>query len=162
MEIQLTPVTRGEKQILCRLYQFYEYDFSVYTNQEISKNGSYEADIDYLWEGDARWKPYFIEVFGNIAGFVVVLLENLDTDPDPTHVIYDFMILQKYRRHGIGKAAAVMAFDMYQADWKVVQMENNVPAIAFWRKVIGGYTNNQYTERYRDDLKKYIQEFSTK
>jgi hypothetical protein len=41
-------------------------------------------------------------------------------------------------------------------------MENNYPALSFWRKVISEFTNNNYMERYRSELKKYIQEFSTK
>jgi predicted acetyltransferase len=143
------------------LYELYNYDFSLFTQQEINKSGKFEANIDYFWEGDLRWNPYFITIAGNIAGFVVILFENLDTDPDPTHVIYDFMILQKYRRQGIGVVAAIKAFELYQAKWKVVQMDNNTPAIAFWRKVISDYTTNNFTERYREDTARYIQEFST-
>jgi predicted acetyltransferase len=75
-----------------------------------------------LREGDHRWKPYLIEVSETIVGFLVVLLENLDVDPDPTHVIYDFMILQKFRRNGIGYTAAIKAFEMYNANWKIAQM----------------------------------------
>ncbi|WP_235857679.1 GNAT family N-acetyltransferase [Paenibacillus albiflavus] len=100
----------------------------------INKEGLFEVNIDYFWEGDKRWNPYLIKLSGTIVGFLVVLFENLDTDPDPTHVIYDFMILQKYRRNGIGCCAAKMAFELFNADWKVVQMEINTSAISFWRK----------------------------
>lgn len=93
---------------------------------------------------------------------MVVLFENLDTDPDPTHVIYDFMILKKYRRNGIGRNAAKQAFGLFNANWKVAQMESNTTAISFWRNVISEYSKNSYTERYREESKKYIQEFSTK
>ncbi|WP_456290025.1 GNAT family N-acetyltransferase [Paenibacillus sp. AK002] len=162
MGIKLNPVTYKEKNTLSNLYQFYEYDFSLYTNREINKNGRFEVNIDYFWEGDNRWNPYFIEMSGTIVGFLVVLFENLDIDPDPTHVIYDFMILQKYRRNGIGYSAARKAFELFNANWKIAQMENNTPAISFWRKVISEFTNNNYTERFWAERKKYIQEFSTK
>lgn len=59
-----------------------------------------------IWEGDKRWNPDFIELSGTIVGFLVALFENLVTDPNPTHEIYDFMILQKDRRNGIGQYAA--------------------------------------------------------
>ncbi|MGG0816119.1 hypothetical protein ABE142_26150 [Paenibacillus alvei] len=59
--------------------------------------------MDYFWEGDKRWNPYFIELSGTIVGFLVVLFENLDTDTEPTHVIYAF---KNYRRNGIGQYAA--------------------------------------------------------
>ncbi|MNN99110.1 hypothetical protein D3C81_2186730 [compost metagenome] len=69
------------------------------------------------------------------------------------------MILQKYRRNGIGTAAATKTLDLFKANWKLAQMENNKPAIAFWRKVLKEYTKDNYTERYLSDLHKYIQEF---
>jgi predicted acetyltransferase len=128
----------------------------------VNRQGEFEVNIDYFWEGDQRWNPYLIEVLGNIVGFVVVLFENLDTDPDPTHVIYDFMILQKYRRNGIGTAAATKTLDLFKAKWKLAQMENNKPAIAFWRKVLEEYTKENYTESYRSDLQKYIQAFDSR
>ncbi|AHV98793.1 GNAT family N-acetyltransferase [Paenibacillus sp. 7124] len=162
MEIKLVPVKQEEKNILLNLYQLYYYDFSEFTNQDINKEGKFDVNIDFFWEGDHRWHPYFIETSGRIAGFVIVLLENLDVDPDPTHVIYDFMVMKKYRRKGIGHAAAIQAFKLYKANWKIVQMATNTPAISFWRKVIKDYTKSKYTEIFRDDVKKYVQSFSTK
>lgn len=162
MDIKLVPVTFEEKNTLSNLYQFYEYDFSPFTNQEINKDGRYEVNIDYFWEGDNRWNPYFIMLSGTIVGFVVVLFENMDIDPDPTHVIYDFMILHKHRRKGLGYCAAKKAFELFNANWAVAQMENNDPALQFWRKVIRDFTDDNYIEIYREDSKKYIQQFSTK
>ena len=101
----------------------------------------------------SRWENY---------RFSSCLFENDDVDPDPTHVIYDFMILKKYRRNGFGKEAAIKAFNLYNANWKVAQMALNEPAIQFWRNIIKDYTNDSYTEIYRHDLKKYIQTFCSK
>lgn len=162
MEINFVSIKQEDKDTLFNLYQLYEYDFSKYTNQDVNKNGRYALEIDFLWEGDDRWRPYFIKVSEKIVGFLVILFEDMDIDPDPTHVIYDFLILQKYRRMGIGKAAAIKAFGMFNANWKVSQMENNDSAISFWRKVIKGYTGDNFFERYIPERKKYIQEFSTK
>lgn len=162
MEIELIPVTVQEKERLSNMYQFYHYDFSRYTNEGLNDDGTYGVNIDFYWEDDPRWNPYFIVSSGAIVGFLVVLFENLDTDPDPTHVIYDFMILKKYRRNGIGRTAAKQAFGLFKANWKVAQMESNISAISFWRKVISEFSKNNYTERYMEDSKKYIQEFSTK
>ncbi|PWW43489.1 MULTISPECIES: GNAT family N-acetyltransferase [Paenibacillus] len=116
MIVDLTPVTLAEKSMLSNLYQLYHYDFSEYTSEDINQEGKYDVNIDFIWEGDKRWRPYFIMISGTIAGFVIVLLENLDTDPDPTHVIYDFMILKKFRRSGVGYAAAMQIFELYKAN----------------------------------------------
>lgn len=162
MEPLLVPVRPEDKETLINLYQFYEYDFSNYTNREINKNGKFDMNLDFLWEGDRRWNPFFIQAEGAIAGFVVVLFENMDIDPDPTHVIYDFMILQKYRRSGVGRKAAIQAFNRYKANWLVTQMDNNLPAISFWRSVIDAFTEGNFTEKYNGERKKYVQQFSTK
>ncbi|MDN4086238.1 GNAT family N-acetyltransferase [Paenibacillus polymyxa] len=162
MELKLVPVSPEDKSTLINLYELYEYDFSKYTGRDVDRNGKFEVNIDYYWEGDERWNPFFIEVADTIVGFIVVLFENMDTDPDPTHVIYDFMILQKYRRSGMGRKAAIMAFNMYKANWLVSQMAENITAITFWRSVINEFKKGNYTERYREERKKYIQEFTTK
>lgn len=162
MIVDLIPVKLEEKNILSNLYQLYHYDFSEFTSEDINQEGKYDVNIDFIWEGDNRWRPYFIIISGTIAGFIIVLLENLDTDPDPTHVIYDFMILKKFRRSGVGYAAAMQTFELYKADWALAQMESNTPAIVFWRKVLKDFTNNHYTETFRGDTRKYIQTFSTK
>ena len=104
----------------------------------------------------------FIEASGILVGFTVILHENMDTDPDPTHVIYDFMIIKKFRRRGIGHQAAIKALNMYKANWKIAQMQVNTPAISFWRKAVKQYTKDNYTEVVREDSKKYVQTFCTK
>ncbi|MBS4201343.1 GNAT family N-acetyltransferase [Bacillus sp. FJAT-49732] len=143
------------------MFQFYLYDFSELTQEDINRHGLYDVDLEYFWQ-DPRWNPFFINHDGKIIGFLVVLFENYDVAPDPTHVIYDFMILRKYRRNGLGKEAAIKVFNLYKANWKVAQMALNEPAIQFWRNIIKEYTNDSYTEIYRQDLKKYIQSFCTK
>ncbi|GAA3400235.1 GNAT family N-acetyltransferase [Paenibacillus hodogayensis] len=159
--IQLVPVSKADKEILHHLYQFYHYDFSQFTQEDINSFGLYEVRLEVYWQ-DPRWNPFFIYSSGKIAGFLVVLFENYDVDPDPTHVIYDFMVLRKYRRSGIGRQAAKQAFDLYKANWKTAQMSTNEPAILFWRDVIKEYTAGSYTELFREDKNKYVQMFSTK
>ena len=159
--IHLVSVTKENKHILQNLYQFYYYDFSQYTKEELNNDGLYDVSMEYYWEDD-RWNPYFIYSDDKIVGFLIILFENYDVAPDPTHVIYDFMILNKYRRNGFGKEAAMKAFDLFKANWAVAQMRSNEAAILFWRNVIADYTNGTFTELYRKDLEKYFQSFSTK
>ena len=137
MEISLRPVELSHKEILFNLYQFYLYDFSRISEEDLGFDGRFEIKLEHYWE-------------------------NYDTDPDPTHVIYDFLILSKYRRKGFGKLAAFQAFNLYQAKWKVVQMKTNEQAIRFWRNVVNQYTVGQYTEVFREDLNKYVQSFTNK
>ncbi|MDQ0899338.1 MULTISPECIES: GNAT family N-acetyltransferase [unclassified Paenibacillus] len=159
--VQLTPVSEDNKEVLYNLYQLYHYDFSQFSAIDINGSGLYEISLEHYWQ-DPRWNPFFIYCADKIVGFLVVLFENYDVDPDPTHVIYDFLVLRKFRRNGIGKEAAVRTFDLYKANWKVAQKSSNEPAILFWRHVIREYTGDRYTELFRQDLNKYVQTFSTK
>ncbi|REE94614.1 putative acetyltransferase [Paenibacillus taihuensis] len=159
--VRLSPVSKEQKQVLYNLYQLYQYDFSPYTGNDLGNSGAYELHLEHFWE-DARWNPFLIYFEGKIVGFLVVLFENYDVDPDPVHVIYDFMVLRKFRRYGFGREAAIQAFNLYKANWKVTQMSANEPAIHFWREVIKEYTGDRFTEEFREDLNKYVQSFSTK
>jgi len=161
MEVKLEPVKFEQKELLYNLYQYYRYDFSKYTEEDVGLDGRFAIDLEHYWI-DPRWNPFFICNGERIIGFLVVLFENYDTEPDPTHVIYDFLILSKYRKRGLGKKAATEAFDLFKANWKVVQIKKNEPAILFWRNVVNHYTSGQYTEVFREDLNKFIQSFTNK
>jgi predicted acetyltransferase len=54
--------------------------------------------------------------------------------------------MRKYRRVGIGRKAAFHVFDRFRGTWKVEQDETNVVAQAFWRSVIGEYTDGDFEE----------------
>lgn len=64
------------------------------------------------------------------------------------HSIGEFMILPKYRRHGIGKAVAVQCFEKHKGDWEVEPIEGSERAYLFWKNVIDGYTDekNQFED----------------
>jgi predicted acetyltransferase len=57
-----------------------------------------------------------------------------------------FLVLKKYRRHGVGRLLARAVFVSLPGRWEVGQMLQNVAAQAFWRKVIGEYTGGRFKE----------------
>ena len=73
-------------------------------------------------------------------------------DPDIMHVS-EFFIMRKYRRRGAGGEAARRMFDLFPGRWEVSEMAANLPAQAFWRKVIGAYTNGRFEERQWDNAR---------
>jgi hypothetical protein len=68
MEIKLLPVTVQEKETLSNMYQFYYYDFSRYTNQDLNDDGTYGVNIDFYWEGDPRWNPWDFTLEDDLDG----------------------------------------------------------------------------------------------
>jgi len=60
--------------------------------------------------------------------------------------ISEFFIMRNYRRRGVGAMVALHIFDMFPGKWEVQETANNRAAHAFWRKVIGDYTQGAYKE----------------
>jgi predicted acetyltransferase len=59
--------------------------------------------------------------------------------------------MRKYRQQGVGKRVAFAILDRFPGAWEVRQTETNLPAQAFWRRVISEYTNGNYEETYLRD-----------
>jgi predicted acetyltransferase len=62
--------------------------------------------------------------------------------------------MRKHRRSGVGRTLATEMFDRFRGPWQVHQIERNTPAQAFWRRIIGDYTNGAFTERMLHDEKR--------
>jgi predicted acetyltransferase len=75
----------------------------------------------------------------------------------------EFFVLRRFRRHGVGLAAAFAAFDLFKGAWEVRQREENVAATTFWRRAIGDYTGGNYEESRwdRSEWTERVQTFST-
>jgi predicted acetyltransferase len=100
------------------------------------------------------WRhPFIIRADGRIAGFTILdERSRLTGDPDVADVA-EFFVLRRYRRQGIGAAAAARAFSLFSRRWEVREKTENRPAIAFWRKAIAGYTGGAFTEVVFDDAR---------
>lgn len=157
MDFKLLSAGHGYKEVLSNLLQFYMYDFSEYTDCDVEANGLFGAypGLDYYWEEADHKFPYLLQKDGTPIGFVLVRF--IQTAACDYFSIAEFFIMKKYRRAGIGKAAAKQVFDLHRGQWEVHQKKNNLPARAFWRTVIDEYTQGLFTERLEN--KKAIQDF---
>lgn len=151
----LKVISENEKETLNKFMQFYFYDFSEFLPIDIEDNGLFKdySELEYYFSDRDSHFPYFIEVEGKMAGFVLVKRE-----ADGTYSIAEFFIMKRYRKSGLGKLVACQIFDMYKGNWYVMQIEPNLPAQAFWRKVIHEHTNGQFKEEIKE--KKVFQYFN--
>lgn len=144
MDIQINLVDESQKSILRQLIELYEYDFSEYDQNDLNEYGYYGYRyLDYYWTEKGR-EPFFIKVEGKLAGFVFVNEFCYLVKGAGAKSIAEFFIMRKYRRQGIGKKAAYMAFDRYPGDWEVIQQQHNLPSIQFWERVIHEYTAGHF------------------
>ena len=146
INFELVLASNDDIDVIKNLMQFYIYDFSEYIGYDVEKQGLYKAyhGLDeYRKEGAGNF-PYIMTKDKKNIGFALVRKHHAS---EKYFSIAEFFIMKKYRRFGIGKAAAIHLFTLYKGDWQVQQRENNIPAQKFWRSVIEEYTNGDFTER---------------
>jgi predicted acetyltransferase len=158
MNFELIYAPKDCIDVIRNLMQFYIYDFSEYMDYDVEENGLYKAypNLEEYWKEEGCKFPYIIKKGKKYVGFILV--NKLKTDKD-CFSIAEFFIMKKYRREGIGKAAARQLFTLYKGDWQVHQRENNIPAQKFWRKVINEYADGQFSERLENGRR--IQNFKS-
>ena len=152
--LSLAKVEQRQEDILHNLMQFYIYDFIFFKPEiQLELDGTYKRfELSEYWTCEHR-HAYFIKMGEELIGFALVAT----TTP---HSIEEFHIIRKYTGRGFGKVAAHRLFAMFPGSWQVTQIKANEPAKAFWRKVIGEYTNGNYTE-HTDQHSRIIQEFTS-
>jgi predicted acetyltransferase len=168
MNITLERATDETRPILHRFFlQFFyalsEYDPYIYindfglpfykpTNPPLPGEGPRTFDeavrVNFWVRGECE--QYLIRANGLPAGYVIVADRMPHMPPGVDYEILDFYIAPPYRRAGVGRRAAQLAFGLHSGEWIVYQLQKNEPAKAFWRAVIGEYTNENYDESESD------------
>jgi predicted acetyltransferase len=151
MKIKICPAAEGEKEILWLLLQLYLYDFSEFDGADVDEAGRFHYDyFERYWNEPERF-PFFVRVDGRLAG--LALVRQFDT-PENEKItdLAEFFVMKKYRRQGVGRAAAFQVFDRFPGIWQVEQIDTNTPAQAFWRKVITEYSGGAYEETFVDHV----------
>lgn len=143
MRVELRQVSVGEKEILRNLLEKYDYEFSQWDGRDVNALGLYGYDyLDNYWTEDKRY-AFFIEVDGKLAGFAMV--NNYHEVDEPTdYTMAEFFVMFKYRRRGVGQAAAYALFDRFKGRWQLMRHPKNLEAVRFWDSVVDGYTKGNY------------------
>ncbi len=123
-----------------RLLQLYLHDFSEHASAgspygEVDETGCFPyLYLDLYWREPGRL-PFLIRAGGRIAGFVLVNQWFASGQPGD-HCVAEFFILRKYRRAGLGTAAARGLFTMLPGVWEVPIAHYNAAAQRFWRHAL--------------------------
>jgi predicted acetyltransferase len=129
MPVEIATVPHDDKEVLRRLIEFYDYDFSELLGWDVNEHGTFGYRyFDQYWTDPDR-HPLFIRVDGRLAGFALVRAGQ-------PHDMAEFFVMRKYRRVGIGTEAARSIFTQFPGSWQVRQLEANVNATAFWQRAI--------------------------
>jgi predicted acetyltransferase len=139
VNIDLDVVDSASLPALVALAQLYQYDFSEIEGGVTGTDGRYryldDLDSRLAQPGATAWlfrvvDPQFqVET---LAGFALVLPI---TDGSGDRAIDEFFVLRKYRRLGVGRAAATAILSGAPGRWIVQGTRHNAAARAFWRAV---------------------------
>lgn len=159
MKVTVQKVDIAEKHILRNLLELYRYDFSEFYHDDVNEEGLYGYQYLDLYWTEAERHPFIIRVDGKLAGFA--LIREIANQEWTYYWMTEFFVLRKYRRKGVGKIAAFTIFNMFPGKWQIGQIEQNIPAQKFWRKVISEYTNGNFKEEQRKGWNGPIQKFQS-
>jgi predicted acetyltransferase len=117
--ISLDPASTAERPVLENLFQLYAYDWSELGWLEVGRNGRFaEPSLASYWQDDDR-HPFLIRVDGRLAGFALVTARSRLTGAAGVFDMAEFFVMRKYRRRGVGFAAASAAFDRFTGRWEI-------------------------------------------
>lgn len=161
MHVTLVEAPPSAEPVLERLMQLYAYDFSEIMPLDVDELGRFAGGTPLATCWQEPWRhAYLIRVAregegreGRIAGFTILdERSRLTGDPGVADVA-EFFVLRRYRRLGVGLAAAAAAFALYPGRWEVRQTAANTAATGFWRRAVNTVTGGAYTETIVDDAR---------
>ena len=159
----LRPAAKDERAVLENLVQLYCYDWSELMALDIGDDGRFDdLPLERYWI-DAWRHPFLLRVGDKLAGFALIAERSRLTGLSGVFDMAELFVMRRYRRQGVGLAAACAAFDRFKGPWEVRQREENAAATAFWRRAIGTYTHGNYQEEHREspEWTGLVQTFST-
>ena len=139
-EVVLVEAARADIALVNDLARFYLYDIA----RQIGPHDEWVASSDWMRERkdfSGAWDegnhPFLIEVGGALAGFCLV--DRYALVPDIDWNMSQFFVMGPWVGHGVGRRAAVAAFNRFAGRWQVMQIRENTAAVRFWRRVIDAY-----------------------
>jgi predicted acetyltransferase len=128
---------------LSRMLELYQYELSDIWDQDLDENGEFGYDLaNYI--NATNFFAHVALVDQRFAGFALVA-PAIVTQKDGFWM-EQFFVMKKFRHAGLGTELALHVFRSHPGPWEVGQMSANIPAQAFWRKVIARATHGIFSE----------------
>jgi predicted acetyltransferase len=149
--VSLRRATTDDRVALENLMQLYAYDWSELRPLDVGENGRFgDYPLDVYWQ-EAWRHPFLLCVDGTLAGFALISTRSHLTGASDVADVAEFFVMRRFRRRGVGRAAALAMFDQFKGRWEIRQRNENVEATAFWRRIISEYKGGAYHEvRWND------------
>ncbi len=143
LDLEVREARVNEQAVVGNLLELYLHDLSEYWDYDIDADGRFGYRLDDYWRMPTH-TPFVFVYQGQYAGFALVNDDVCKAGNE--RWMAQFFVLRRWRRRGLASHAAHAIFDALPGKWEVGQIAANLPAQAFWRKLINDYTRGAYTE----------------
>ena len=146
--VTLETATQSDAPLLSNLLELYIHDMSeVFPFLELGPDGRFGyRRLPLYWSEPDRRFALVIRYDGRIAGFALVT-RGSPASPDPEVLdVEEFFVVRKYRRAGVGRAAAFLLWKRFPGQWTVRVSQGNRGALAFWSAVVADFAPGRVRE----------------
>ena len=140
-DLAISRIGPDSDVLLRNLFEHYVHDMTEWFEIDTQADGSYSYDTSAIWSRGST--VYLAKVGDSIAGFAVTGLA------DGVHDMNEFFVLRRFRRRGFGARMAALIWDACPGEWEVRVLEDNAPAVLFWRAAISRQSGGVYSEEER-------------
>lgn len=162
--VELEAAGAERRTLLANLFQLYTHDFSAHwtgrPEGELGEDGRFEAYpwLDSYWNEPDR-EALLIRADGRVAGFALVnTFAHSGSATDFS--MAEFFVARKYRRLGVGQAAAAAVIGERPGQWEIAVTRGNLAGQAFWRRVVAGKrgveTHDRADERWDGLILRFV------
>jgi predicted acetyltransferase len=137
--VAVIPATSEQAPILANLLELYVHDFSEFHDVEVGADGQFGYQQLPLYWQEADRHPLLIHADGKLAGFALVKKGAENSGEESVWDMAEFFVLRRYRRHGVGCAAAHAVWRQFPGRWQVRMMTANEPALPFWQRTVSEF-----------------------
>ncbi|GFN33001.1 hypothetical protein PCURB6_32610 [Paenibacillus curdlanolyticus] len=135
MKVTLQQITESNKEQFENLFNYYLYELSPYSREDIGTKGTFEMEDISPYYRDERLYPYYIMLNERIAGFILVTSPPYVAE-DVDYSVQELFVLPKYRGTNIAQDAVVQIFKLYPGRYEVGMYKSNIIAVKFWTKLL--------------------------
>lgn len=134
MIITTRPASKFDTPTFCKLWQFYEYDKSYFSEADLNGMGEFGVDekhLDDMIQGRTESQVHLAFVNGVIAGFAVT--EPTDIVNTTMPALAELLVLPKYRNLGVASYIIDTLMLSKEGQWHVAVQEKDQEALDFWQ-----------------------------
>ncbi|NQX71690.1 GNAT family N-acetyltransferase [Paenibacillus alba] len=132
---EIQQITDSNKEQFVNLFNYYLYELSVYSQEDIGPEGTFDMEDISPYYRDERLYPYFIKLNEKILGFILVTSPPYVAE-DVDYSVQELFVLPKYRGTNIAKDAVMQIFKIFSGRYDVGMFKSNVRAVKFWTKML--------------------------